>query len=110
MEVLEQGDLLRGEDVHYIAFLVEAHSLDWQQELRVELAQRRRLPEHVIDDVVLHHLEGDDASDQRERRLVLLVKRLDLVEGTKRVLLLSLVELLVKTELVLPLEDAVGEA
>ena len=79
MEVLEQGDLLRGEDVHYIAFLVEAHSFDWQQELRVELTQGRRLLEHIIDDVVLHHLEGDDSSDQRERRLVLLVKRLDLV-------------------------------
>ena len=110
MEVLEQRDLLRGEDVHYIAFLVEAHSFDWQQVLRVELAQGRRLLEHRIDNVVLHHLEGDYSSDQRERRLVLLVKRLDLVQRTKRVLLLSLVKLLVKTELILLLEDTVGEA
>ena len=110
VEVLIQGNLLWGEDVHYIAFLVEAHTFDGKQVGRIELAQCRRLAEHIIDNFVLHHFEGDDSSDQRESRLILLIERLHLEQRTERVLLLALVELFVKAELVLLFEDAVREA
>ena len=58
---------------------------------------------------MLHRFERYDAGDQRESWLVLLIQRLDLVEGAERILLLTLVELLVQTELVLALENAIGE-
>lgn len=58
---------------------------------------------------MLHRFERYDTGNKRESWLVLLIQRLDLVQGAERVLLLTLVELLVQTELVLALENAVGE-
>ena len=108
MEVLEERDLLRGDDVHHIALLIEAHTFDREQVFKVKLGQVRRLGEHVIDNLVLHALERNHTSDQGECRLVLLIQRLNLEQRAERVLLLSLVKLFVKAELVLLFEDTVG--
>ena len=108
MQVLEKGDLLREYNMHHVALLVEAHALDRQEVGRVEVVEGRSFAKDVIDDLVLHHFEVDHPGDQRDGRLVLLVKRLDFEKGAEWVLLFALVELFVETELLLACEDAVG--
>lgn len=109
MEVLVQGNLLREENVHHVAFLVEAHALDGQEARVVQVTERGRLSEDVVDDLMLHLLEVDDSGDQGKRGLVLLIKGLDFEERAQRILLLTFVELLVETELFLSGEDTIRE-
>ena len=109
VEILVQRDFLREEDVHDVALLVKAHSLDLEQVWRIQIVQLCGLSEDIVDDLVLDAFEVDNAGDQRECWLILLVKRLDLEERSKGVLLLALVELFVQTELFLAGKDAVRE-
>ena len=67
------------------------------------------LTEDIINNFVLNHLEGDYPSDKRKGWLIFFIERLDFEQGAQWVLFLTFVELLIETELILLLEDAVGE-
>ena len=95
---------------HHVPLLVEAHALNRQQVLRIEILQSSSLSEDVVDDLVLYLLfEVDHSSYEWVRRLILFVERLHLEERAEGVLLLALVELLVQAEFFLTCEDAVGK-
>jgi len=95
--------------VHHVALFVEAHAFNGKEIATIEVFQGGGLPEDIIDDFVLDHLEVDDSCDEREGGLILLVKWLDLEKGPERVLLLTFIELLVERELFLAGEDAPRE-
>jgi len=98
VQVLEQRDLLRLEDVHHASLPVEAHAFNWQQVLVVHLLQDGSLFEYLLDHLRLHSLEVDHTCQQRVGQ-PRIVQRLYLVERAEWPRLLALVELLVKGEL-----------
>ena len=95
--------------MHDAGFLREAHTLDRQEEFAVQALQGGGLLEDILYDLWLDPLEVYDSSKHRERWLPIIVERFDFIERSEGATLLSLVELLIETELVLGREDAVWE-
>ena len=95
--------------MHDAGFLREAHTLDRQEEFAVQALQGGGLLEDILYDLWLDPLEVYHSSKHWERWLPVIVERFHFVERSEGATLLSLVELLIETELVLGREDAIRE-